>query len=181
MLVWTYMTAQNFWLSKTQVNSDCLPKPSCHQFLLFFLESILTLWLLIVRPRIKHFRCIKCYFEPMNIQRMIILALLVIAVVPTAQKEASVHTRNESSLYFYNQFHINWCIPVKFKGPLTMILFTSQCSCPWKAIVPWDIFLFFLQVSFRTNKKSRKNLWQKLAYRKVSDKLEIPQCTCLHL
>jgi hypothetical protein len=156
MLVWTYMTAQNFWLSRTQVNSDCLPKPSCHQFLLFCLESILTLWLLILRPRIKHFNCIKCYFETMNIQRMILLSFLVIAVVTPAQKEAGVHTRNESHLYFYNQFHINWCIPVEFKGTLTMILFTSQCRCPWRAIVSWNIFLFFFKFPTGPIKKAEK-------------------------
>jgi hypothetical protein len=181
MIVWVYMTAWNFWLSKTLVSSDCLPKPSCHQFLLFCLESMLTLWLLILRPKIKHFSCLKCYFEPVNIQRMFILAFLVIAVVPSAQKEAGVHTGNESPLYFYNQVHINWHIQVEFKGPLTMILFTSQCKCPWRAIVSWNIFLYFFQVSYRTNKKSRKNLWQKLAYIQVSDKLELAQCRWFHL
>jgi hypothetical protein len=43
----------------------------------------------------------------MNVERVIILAFLVIAVVPSAQKEAGVHTGNESPLYFYNQVHIN--------------------------------------------------------------------------
>jgi hypothetical protein len=165
MIVWVYMTAWNFWLSKTLVSSDCLPKPSCHQFLLFCLESMLTLWLLILRPKIKHFSCLKCYFEPVNIQRMFILAFLVIAVVPSAQKEAGVHTGNESPLYFYNQVHINWHIQVEFKGPLTMILFTSQCRCPWRAIVSWNIFIYvFFRFPTGQIKKAEKIMTEACLY-----------------
>jgi hypothetical protein len=156
MLVWAYMTAQIFSLSKTQVNNDCHLKPSCHESSLPWLEAILTLWLLIVRTRIKHFSYIKCYFEPMNIERMITVPFLVIAVVASAQKEAGVHTRNESPLYVYNQLHINWLFQAELKGPLTVILFTHQCRCPWRAIVSWNICICLFQVPYRNNKIKQK-------------------------